>query len=151
MGTLRGIPCNNSLLWPWATTWLHDRPIRLTQCCTQFRSLGFKILCALYLHYKVAFTFKWYGNSRNKTFYSQMVWIGYNIELAELVYWERPFWSRGEIFGLWTFLEIKVTCLKYRISNSLWLLDKKNPCVSPAYPLVLQKWSYSVHIGSLPC
>ena len=35
-----------------------NRPIRLTQCCTQFRSLGVKILCALYLHYKVAFTFK---------------------------------------------------------------------------------------------
>ena len=56
------------------------------QCCTQFRSLGVKILCALYLHYKVAFTFKWYGNSWNKTFYSQRVWIGYNSELAELVY-----------------------------------------------------------------
>ena len=26
------------------------RPIRLTQCCTQFRSLGVKILCALYLN-----------------------------------------------------------------------------------------------------
>ena len=64
---------------------LTNRPIRLTQCCSQFRSLGVKILCALYLHYKVAFTFKWYGNSWNKTFYSQVVWIGYNIELAELV------------------------------------------------------------------
>ena len=29
------------------------------------------------------FTSKWYGNSWNKTFYSQRVWIGYNIELAE--------------------------------------------------------------------
>ena len=63
-----------------------NRPIWLTQCCTRFRSLGVKILCALYLHYKVAFTFKWYGNSWNKTFYSQRVWIGYNSELAELVY-----------------------------------------------------------------
>ena len=35
-----------------------NRSIRLTQCCTQFRSLGVKILCALYLHYKVEFTFK---------------------------------------------------------------------------------------------
>ena len=26
----------------------------------------------------------WYGNSWNKTFYSQRVWIGYNIELAEV-------------------------------------------------------------------
>ena len=34
------------------------RPIRLTQCCTQFKSPGDKILCVLYLHYNVAFTFK---------------------------------------------------------------------------------------------
>ena len=34
------------------------RPIRLTQCCTQFKSRGVKILCVLYLHYYVAFTFK---------------------------------------------------------------------------------------------
>ena len=60
-----------------------NRPIRLTQCCTQFKSPGDKILCVLHLHYNVAFTFKWYGNSWNKTFYSQRVWIGYNIELAE--------------------------------------------------------------------
>ena len=45
-----------------------------------------KILCVLYLHYNVAFTFKRYGYSWNKKFYSQRVWIGYNIELAELVY-----------------------------------------------------------------
>ena len=60
-----------------------NRPIRLIQCCTQFKSPGDKILCVLYLHYNVAFTFKWYGNSLNKTFYSQRVWIGYNIELVE--------------------------------------------------------------------
>ena len=59
-----------------------QRPIRLTQCCTQFKSPGDKILCVLHLHYNVVFTFKWYGNSWNKTFYSQRVWIGY-IELAE--------------------------------------------------------------------
>ena len=40
-------------------TWLvTNRPIRLTQCCTQFKSPGVKILCVLYLHYNVAFTFK---------------------------------------------------------------------------------------------
>ena len=60
-----------------------NRPFRVTQCCTQFKSPGVKILCVLYLHYNVAFTFKWYRNSWNKTFYSQRVWIGYNIELAE--------------------------------------------------------------------
>ena len=58
---------------------LNNRHIRLTQCCTQFKSPGVKILCVLYLHYNVAFTFKWYGNSWNKTFYPQRVWIGYNI------------------------------------------------------------------------
>ena len=35
-----------------------NTPIRLTQCCTQFKSPGIKILCVLYLHYNVAFTFK---------------------------------------------------------------------------------------------
>ena len=63
----------------------NNSPIRLTQCRTQFKSPR-KILCVLYLHYNVPFTFKWYGNSWDKTFYSQRVLIGYNIELAELVY-----------------------------------------------------------------
>ena len=54
----------------WISTTGH-RPIRLTQCCTQFKSPGVKILCVLYLHYNLAFTFKWYGNSWNKTFYSR--------------------------------------------------------------------------------
>ena len=35
-----------------------NRPIRLTQCCTQFKSPGFKIHCVLYLHHNVAFSFK---------------------------------------------------------------------------------------------
>ena len=51
--------CENTLL---------GKPIdlfsRLTQCCTQFKSPGVKILCVLYLHYNVAVTFKWYGNSQ---------------------------------------------------------------------------------------
>ena len=34
------------------------RPVRLTQCCTQLKSPGVKILCVLYLHHNVAFTFK---------------------------------------------------------------------------------------------
>ena len=65
---------------------LHNRPILLAQCCTQFKFPWVMILCVLYLHYNVAFTFKWYGNSWNKTLYSQRVWIGYNIELAKYVY-----------------------------------------------------------------
>ena len=46
----------------------NNRPNRLTQCCNQFKSPGLKILCVLH--------------SWNKTFYSQRVWIRYNIELA---------------------------------------------------------------------
>ena len=37
---------------------LKNRPIRLTQCCTQFKSLGVKILCVLNLHDNEAFTFE---------------------------------------------------------------------------------------------
>ena len=56
-----------------------------TVCCrytynTQFKSPRVNILCVSYLHYNEAFTFKWCGNSWNKTFYSQRFWIGYNIE-----------------------------------------------------------------------
>ena len=40
------------------TQFTNDRPIRLTQCCTQFKFPGVKILCVLYLHYNVAFSFK---------------------------------------------------------------------------------------------
>ena len=53
-----------------------NRSNQLTQCCTQFKSPRVKILCVLYLHCNVAFTFKWYGNSRNETFYSQRVSVG---------------------------------------------------------------------------
>ena len=38
--------------------YLVDRPIRLTQCCTHFKSPRVQILCVLYLHYNVAFTWK---------------------------------------------------------------------------------------------
>ena len=68
-----------ALMTQWCQSDFTNRPVRLTQCCTQFKSPGVKILCVLYLHYNVAFTFKWYGNSWNKTFYPQRVRIGYNI------------------------------------------------------------------------
>ena len=42
-----------SLMFPF-----NDKPIRLTQSCTQFKSPGVRILCVFYLHYNVAFTFK---------------------------------------------------------------------------------------------
>ena len=31
-----------------------DRPIRLTECSTQFKSVGIKVLCVLHLHDNVA-------------------------------------------------------------------------------------------------
>ena len=34
-----------------------NRPIQLTQCCTQFKFPLVNILCVLCLHYNVAFTF----------------------------------------------------------------------------------------------
>ena len=37
-------------------------------------------------HDNEAFSFQWYGNTWIKTFYSQRILIGYNIELAESVY-----------------------------------------------------------------
>ena len=43
------------------------RPIRLTQCCTQFKSPGNKILCVLYLHYNVAKRFIPKGFELGKT------------------------------------------------------------------------------------
>ena len=52
----------------WSSGCEHNTPIRLTQCCTQFKSPGDKILCVLYLHYNMAFTFKWYGIPETKRF-----------------------------------------------------------------------------------
>ena len=56
-----------------------NRPNQLTQSCPRFKSLGVKILCVLHLHCNAAFIIEWYKNTRNKAFYSQRVWIGYNI------------------------------------------------------------------------
>ena len=36
----------------------NHRPMRLTQCCAQFRSLGVKVICVFHLHDNIAFTFK---------------------------------------------------------------------------------------------
>ena len=66
------------------------RPFRLTQCCTQFKSPGVKILCVLYLHYNVAFTFKWYGNSWNKNvlFPKGLNWIQHWVsQIGLLIFW----------------------------------------------------------------
>ena len=57
--------------------WNVYRPIRLTQCCTQFKSLGVKVLCVFYLQDNEAFTFKWYGNTWNKNvlFPKDLNWV----------------------------------------------------------------------------
>ena len=57
--------------WPECSLILLHRPIPPTQCCTQFKSLGVKVLCVLHLYNNEAFTFKSYGNTWNKTFYSK--------------------------------------------------------------------------------
>ena len=52
------------------------RPIRLTPCCTQFKSPGVKILCVLYLHYNVAFSFKcWKFLKQNVLFPKCLNWV----------------------------------------------------------------------------
>ena len=53
-----------------------NRLIRLTQCCTQFKSPGVKILCVLYLHYNVAFTFKCMEIPETKSFISRGFELG---------------------------------------------------------------------------
>ena len=63
--------CTRRLLKP--PQELH-RPIQLTQCCTQFRSLGVKILCVFRLHDNVAFKSKW--STWNKTFYFSFAYKG---------------------------------------------------------------------------
>ena len=54
-----------------------NRPIRLTQCCTQFKSPGYKILCVLYLQYNVAFTLKmiWKFLKQNVLFPKGLNWV----------------------------------------------------------------------------
>ena len=51
-----------------STTASVNRPIRLTQCCTQFKSPGVKIHCVLYLHHNVAFSFKCMEIPETKSF-----------------------------------------------------------------------------------
>lgn len=45
-----------------------NRPFRLTQCCTQFKSTGVKIICVLYLHYNVVLTFNDMEDPETKRF-----------------------------------------------------------------------------------
>ena len=45
-----------------------NRPIRLTQCCTQFKSPRVQVLCLLYSHYNVAFSFKCMEIPETKSF-----------------------------------------------------------------------------------
>ena len=54
-----------------------NRTTRLTHCRTQFKSPGVKILCELYLHYNVTFTFKLFGNDpETKRFIPQGLGLG---------------------------------------------------------------------------
>lgn len=69
---------------------MFKRPKWVTQCCTQIKSTRDTILCLLFLHYFVEFTFKCYGNYWNKTLYPLRVWIRYNwvSRLVLLKLWE---------------------------------------------------------------
>ena len=88
------------------------RLIRLTQCCMQFKSLVVKVLCVLYLHDNVAFTFKWRGYTWNKMFYSpkDLNWVQHwvsQISLLLLNCLERSFWTLSfhfPFFSLGTFM-----------------------------------------------
>ena len=55
---------------------MRHRPIRLTQCCTQFKSPGVKILCAFYLHHNVAFAFKCMEIPETKSFIPKGIELG---------------------------------------------------------------------------
>ena len=61
-----------------------DRPIRLTQCCAQFKSLRVRVFSVFHLHDNVEFTLKWVGNTWNKTFYSQRIWRNLGTTLSLL-------------------------------------------------------------------
>ena len=63
-----------------------DSELTLTQWYTQLKSFGVKVLWVFHLHDNVAPTLKWNGNTWNKTFYSQRIWIGCNINFAESIY-----------------------------------------------------------------
>ena len=127
-----------------------NRPNRLTQCCTQFKSPVVKILCVLYFHYNVAFTFKWYGNFWNKMFYSQTVWIGHNIELATKFGQKSVFtWRHGGHVGV----------PKQRKGRPCWclqlLLRELNSILVQTFSFVLvekhvnwtREWKHSVKIN----
>ena len=63
------------------------RLIRLTQSCTQFKSLWVKVLWVLHLPDNAAIALKWHRNTWNETtFYSEMIWIWHSIKLGESVY-----------------------------------------------------------------
>ena len=67
------------------------RPILLTQCCTQVKSPGLKILCVLYLHHNEAFTFKWYWKflMQNVSFPKGLNWVQHWVGRIGLL----PSWS----------------------------------------------------------
>ena len=67
-----GIPQGTKLA-PLLFAVLVNRPIRLTQFCTQFKSLGVKDLCMLHLHDNVAFIWKYL--EQNVLFPKDLNWV----------------------------------------------------------------------------
>ena len=76
---------------------LQYRPIRLTQCCTQFKSLGVKVLCVFHLHDNIAFTFKWYGNTWTNRFIPKGFELGTTLSQPNRSIMERTH-LKAEIF-----------------------------------------------------
>ena len=69
---------------------LNNTPIRVTQCNSQFRSLGVKVLCEFHFHDNIAFTFKWYGYTWNKSglFPKDLNWVQHWVRRIGL-FWRR--------------------------------------------------------------
>ena len=80
-----------------------NRPIRLTQCCTQFKSLGVKIFCVIHLHDNVAFIWKYL--EQNVLFPQDLNWVQHwSIPPGGSVSWNfsRDLWNPGLISTLFT-------------------------------------------------
>ena len=86
-----------------------NRPIRLTQCCTQFRSVRVKVLCVFYLHDNIAFTFKRYGTEyleQNVLFRKDLNWVQHWVSRIGLFIYVRLYTHCVPTFELTNYGEI---------------------------------------------
>ena len=90
-----------------------NRPIRLTQCCTQFKSPGVKIHCVLYLHHNVAFSFKCMEIPETKSFIPKGFELGTTLS--------QP--NRSIPYGLFLVLTILENLSCFKISHPSYISD----------------------------